>query len=59
MIGAALISAVGTVVGLTEPQLVGFILNRMPTDNPLTRRLLTVVEGTSTANTIKKKKKKN
>lgn len=43
LVGVALLSVMGMVIGLGEPQLVKFIAERMPTDNPLTRQLLTIV----------------
>ena len=61
-IGLVLLSIVGTAVGLSEPKLLGFILDRLPVDNPVTRLLLertAAIRGTARTAAKQKKKKKN
>ena len=62
VVGLILLSIVGTVVGLSEPKLVGFILDRLPVDNPVTKLLLArtaAIRSTARGAAKQKKKKKN
>ena len=58
MVGVVLVTAVGTAVGVFEPKLVDFILDRMPVDNPVTKMLLAARTGAANARTARKTKKK-
>jgi hypothetical protein len=53
-----LVSVVGTAIGIFEPQLVGFILDRMPVDNPMTKVLLAARTGRVVSAKRDKKKKR-
>lgn len=57
LVGVVLLSAVGSLVGWSEPQLVGFILDRLPVDNPVTRHLLAATGRTTVVGRKPKKKK--
>lgn len=57
VVGVVLVTAVGTAVGLFEPRLVDFIMDRLPTDNPVTKMLLASRAGAANAKTAKKIKK--
>lgn len=56
-VGVVLLSLVGSLVGWSEPQLVGFILDRLPVDNPVTRHLLAATGRTAAGGRKAKKKK--
>ena len=56
LVGVVLFGVVGMVIGLNEPQLVRFIAERMPTDNPLAKQLVTI--GRRGQEGGKKKKKR-
>lgn len=52
-----LLSVVGSVVGFSEPQLLKFIAERMPTDNPITKQLLATVRKQQDGSKKNKKKR--
>lgn len=56
-VGAVLLGVMGMVVGLCEPQLLGFVVDRLPVDNPITQQLLLATRGGNIHRSSKKKKK--
>lgn len=51
-----MLTVVGVVIGLSEPELVAFIADRMPVDNPVTRQLVTAVKQRKLDKKTKKKR---